>query len=338
LEEKRAGVPPKSWYRINRAAVKALIHARATTQSGAFRHSRKADNAIPGCPLRPSQNGGKRQFNTKNTSEITPDSTARLPFSPKADSTSDDAAVDQQLVETLIRHQVNRVDAVRLARDFPEECWRQLEYLKHLPPRTNLGGWLRSAILNGNSAPAGWDEAKRKVAQQERHEQHLAVERTREAYRAMHLTAYRKYLAASEAELASMLHKVHSDFVASEKERRLRLERSPVSEVMREKILREFHLPEARLDRLEEFLAGRNDHPVLSFWKWDAARSNYLRSTNKEVCDSNSNRNQQPQGGRWQDNNGAEPRHSSGDGRTASPGSRLGPTSALHNGGSTGWK
>ena len=71
---------------------------------------------------------------------------------------------DGDIVDRLIAHDVNRMDAVRLAAEMPEECCRQLEYLPYVSTfRSGKGAYLRSAIEGSYGAPKGYREAQQRA-------------------------------------------------------------------------------------------------------------------------------------------------------------------------------
>jgi hypothetical protein len=82
------------------------------------------------------------------------------------------AAVEEEneeirgLIASLLAAEVNRADAIRLARDRPEECRRQLEYLPFVSEFTSgKGAYLRTAIEQGFGPAKGWHrEQKRQQA------------------------------------------------------------------------------------------------------------------------------------------------------------------------------
>jgi hypothetical protein len=90
------------------------------------------------------------------------------------------------LIEKLVEQGVNRVDAKRLARENPEECMRQLEYLPFVTEfRTSRGAYLRSAIEKGFGAPVAFEQRQLENDKQRlRQEQDNARKSTLEARRA----------------------------------------------------------------------------------------------------------------------------------------------------------
>ncbi len=108
---------------------------------------------------------------------------------------------------------MNRSDALRLARDFPDECERQLEFLPFVSEfRSSKGAYLRAAIEQGFSPPTGWDEAQRKrresaqaeVAGQERR-QREAERKAENAERTARLDAEKARIQAEEPEAWTVL-------------------------------------------------------------------------------------------------------------------------------------
>lgn len=89
------------------------------------------------------------------------------------------AEANPDLVRQLIAADVNRADAVRLARDFAEECTRQLAFLPYVERFTKgRGAYLAAAIRDGYGPPVGYDAA---VARQEASE---ATQRNNDARKA----------------------------------------------------------------------------------------------------------------------------------------------------------
>lgn len=69
------------------------------------------------------------------------------------------------LARRLMAEGVNKADAERLAREKPDECRRQLEFLPFVQKfRTSKGAWLRSAVEGKYGPPPGYQSAKPAVA------------------------------------------------------------------------------------------------------------------------------------------------------------------------------
>ena len=65
------------------------------------------------------------------------------------------------LAQGLIQNGVNRGDALRLAKDSPEECRKQLSYLPFVGTfKRSKGAYLRVAIEQGFAAPSGFEAAQ----------------------------------------------------------------------------------------------------------------------------------------------------------------------------------
>src|SRR5262249_15203301 len=94
-----------------------------------------------------------------------------LKTSQKTSATADPSAA--VLVEELVSHDLNRGDAIRFVREKPDECRRQLEFLRFLIQRgfvfkTSKGGFLRTAIKEENGPPTGYLEARKASSRQAR--------------------------------------------------------------------------------------------------------------------------------------------------------------------------
>ncbi|NEP59599.1 MAG: replication protein [Symploca sp. SIO2G7] len=75
---------------------------------------------------------------------------------------------EELLKEKLVEYGVNRFDAKRLAKDNPEECRRQLEFINFQDDfRSSKGAYLRSAIEQGFAPPKRYLEEKEREKQEE---------------------------------------------------------------------------------------------------------------------------------------------------------------------------
>lgn len=74
----------------------------------------------------------------------------------------EEPAPDEELVASLREAKLSQRDAQRLARERPEECRRQLEYLPYRDQQTPGGGLLFKAIVEGWAAPAKWETARKR--------------------------------------------------------------------------------------------------------------------------------------------------------------------------------
>jgi len=78
----------------------------------------------------------------------------------------------EALVEALVAHEMNRVDARRLAREKPQECRRQLAFLPYVEAfKSGKGAYLRAAIEGGYGPPGGYEEARRREQDRLRREE-----------------------------------------------------------------------------------------------------------------------------------------------------------------------
>lgn len=129
-------------------------------------------------------------------------------------SPSDTAAFDE-LSAKLIALKVSPKDAARLARDFPGECARQIEYFPFQDKVKSQGAFLRRAIENDYAPPQKWiDEMDRREAME------LAQRRAAEQQKAreQQQRQQREQMAASEVRAAE-LDKMYESLDASTQER-----------------------------------------------------------------------------------------------------------------------
>jgi hypothetical protein len=342
LEENKRGVPSKLWFRINRAAVKRLLQAQAgsrtngsdgngpcgggqigreqddANQDGGKRHSRMAESAIQVCAERSHKPVRSRPANTKTTPDTTTEITAAAP--PPAAQGQKAAAVDNELVRQLLVHQMNRSDAVRLALAKPDECRRQLEYLCYLPPREKPGGWLRVAIENEHGAPDEYLAKKRAETQEAEAARRAAFEKARQNHEVSHRATYLAYLEHREAELQYTHPGAIAAFLAREEEERARYQRAPLTPTMLERVLRDHERRESYLERLRTFLSQFPDCAIVDFWTWDATLNLHPFRGENGTADDDHYRNHQPEGGRRQNDDRAQPGGRSGERRA--PGAR----------------
>jgi hypothetical protein len=106
--------------------------------------------------------------NKKTEQQEVREDSSRTPLSEHSDDISSTSAAavsdqsledDDALIACLHGHGVNRADAVRLVKEQPEECRRQLDYLPFVPTFTSgKGAYLRSAIEQGFGPPKKYTE------------------------------------------------------------------------------------------------------------------------------------------------------------------------------------
>ncbi len=110
----------------------------------------------------PNKNLLSEEYTQENSS-----SKKRGPEPPPAQPVEVSAAAS--LVEELVANDLNHSAALRLARERPDECRRQLEYLPHVAEFTSSrGAYLRSAIEQGFGPPKGYAHAQEREAQEAR--------------------------------------------------------------------------------------------------------------------------------------------------------------------------
>lgn len=155
------------------------------------------------------------KISTKNTAADRTGSPRREPDTKGAAAAvpREEAASPGELAAELIAAEVNRADALRLARDKPEECRRQLGFLPYVAVfKSGKGAYLRSAIEQGFGPPREWHEAKQAARQTEEQErkraaaQEAARERRRvEAERATQLESARARFMADRQQWQQIL-------------------------------------------------------------------------------------------------------------------------------------
>jgi len=183
------------------------------------------------------------------------------------------AGPSSELVSALLAHDMNRDDAVRLARLKPEECARQLAYLpfKLAELRGSPGAWLRCAIEGGYGPPVGYRRAQEASEQRERAAQERAAQHARAVHERMHRAAYLTYV----SETVTLLRESHPDvwrvFEETETRARAACESAPISRAGVEKCLASLAMPEHRLERLLSYFVPQG--LLLTFWQWDRSQN-----------------------------------------------------------------
>jgi hypothetical protein len=168
------------------------------------------------------------------------------------------------LIEKLVEQGVNRVDAKRLAKENPEECLRQLDYLPFVTEfRTSRGAYLRSAIEKGFGAPVAFEQQ-----QQESEKQRLKQEQ--EQTRRVTLEARRASSDASiDTELIRLENEAPEAFQAflvyvEEQRRVVRVRFSGLSDSARQRMLHALDTPERRRTLYHEWQQSNTQNPVKS--------------------------------------------------------------------------
>ena len=134
----------------------------------------------------------------------------------------------EPLFHALVAAGMNPPDARRLARQDPEECRRQLDYLPHHARLEKPGGWLRKAIEGQFTAPEGFKALKARADHERKRREAVsvqnAVQSAQEARRAQIVAEAVTLLdqskkSASEANLASLT--AFEEYYARERSRRV---------------------------------------------------------------------------------------------------------------------
>lgn len=168
-----------------------------------------------------------------------------------------DAAAGSLVCE-LVSHGVSRTAAERYAREKPEDCRRQLEYLPFATFRTTKGAYLANAIRDAYGPPAGYEtERARKDREHEAAVRHLARESRRER-----AGAIRDEMLARVGEAYRELEKSQGeaflafcDHVEKERAKTARIA-NHLSPERREAHLAAFDRPERRLELFAAWIEG----------------------------------------------------------------------------------
>lgn len=276
IEETKHGLPARLWIRVNRPAVKRILQEYAETQwskreqlfqDGGFRHPGLSETARLDRTSAPSKAERNRPANTKTTPKTSLQRSAASSINRDEECV---AAAEPELVEELRSYDLNRADALRLASTKPDECRRQLEYLRYLPARNNPGGWLRDAIENEHGAPAGYHQAKKRDEILARRAEQSALESARMRHEVAHRESFFKYLTHCEGELRKTHPEAFSAFMAQDAQERARLERAPLTPRMLAEVLEDFDRLEHYLQRFERYFSQQPDCAILGFWDWDS--------------------------------------------------------------------
>jgi len=176
-------------------------------------------------------------------------------------------------VQELVFHELNRTDALRLAKHNPEECRRQLDFLpfkvatmggeQHFT--SGKGAYLRAAIEGAYAPPPGYRQEQERRQKTERQAQQKRLTQARRNHQERFWEAYQGYLGEVEDELATSLPEAYRAFREQEQKTRTTLARLRVK-----RPLEEFETQTAHQQRLLEFFSKVADSPVLDFWEWDA--------------------------------------------------------------------
>jgi hypothetical protein len=167
-----------------------------------------------------------------------------------------EGAAAEALVDELVSHGVGRTAAARFAREKPETCLRQLEYLPHASFRTTKGAWLANAIQGEFGPPSGYEAEKARKARERdataRVRREMANQKRgaaiREASAARLSIAYQKlHASGSEALLA------FNEFVGKERAKTARIA-IYLSPERRDELLASFDSPGRRLELFDAWM------------------------------------------------------------------------------------
>jgi hypothetical protein len=198
-----------------------------------------------------------KSLDTETTTEITTAASGPVP----QDSPGDVAAA---LVEELVSHGVGRAAAKRFAREKPETCRRQLQYLPYARFKSK-GAWLANAIRDDYGPPRGYEEATaRKAREQDAEDRRLARKALqqhglaiREEKAARLRAAYRQL-----EEKGGEALRAFGEYVEQERARTGRVARHLSSPARRAEALAAFDRPEQRLELFEAWMNSGAGFPV----------------------------------------------------------------------------
>jgi hypothetical protein len=195
------------------------------------------------------------------------------PVPPESNAT----AAAALLVEELVTQSLNRADAIRLAREKPEECRRQLAYLPFKIAelggehqfRSGKGAYLRRAIEQEFAAPKSYREVKARGDKTQEEADRARLRKEEKArLEALH-PAYLEYLRSVEHDLSAQHSQVHHDLTQAldaERQKVIRTCKNPDSSMRKNWLL--------SLDGgplwIDHMLAVCKHHgiPVLTFEEW----------------------------------------------------------------------
>lgn len=226
-----------------------------------------------------AENGGEQPPSTEQhqNPSSAPTETNPAPLEP----------ADATLVERLVAAQLNRSDAERFARQCPDVCLRQLDYLPYVEEfKISQGAYLRRAIEGDYGPPGGYSRAHaaRKRALANDHRQAKETSRqaegdARQSHRERFYGAFCAHVIQTVDGLETALPAASAAFGKEEEKTRDTLANGPFAgRPLTVKSLQEFDLPVARAERFLAFVRGATRRfpelshlPHLDFWKWDEA-------------------------------------------------------------------
>lgn len=138
------------------------------------------------------------------------------------------------LIENLVEQQLNRVDAIRLAQEKPEECQHQLNYLPFKISeiggedqfRTGKGAYLRRAIEQEFAPPKSYQEHQLRIQKQQKAETQARQRHEKEARQERLRPEYFAYLKTIEGHLKTHVPRAHEHFqaiLATERQKAMRM-------------------------------------------------------------------------------------------------------------------
>ena len=218
LEMRRRGAPPKLYYRLNMDKLEAATPVSKVTK----RHIRTLHNVTFECDKTAhSYIRNNKEYYRDNNKERNADcaegaeAVAAAP-APGEATPCDVVVIDGSLVELLVKEGIVAPAARQLAKDNPEECRRQLEYVPFVKNiRSTRAGYLRRAIELRFDPPPGYLKAEKQrprvpeeVTQAERQkltDQREALRRQVDEMRLDHPERFRQFLADYEKNKAEAM-------------------------------------------------------------------------------------------------------------------------------------
>lgn len=195
---------------------------------------------------------------------------------------ADDPATGE-LIALLVEADLNRSDAERFARERPEVCRRQLEYLPHVKEfKSSRGAYLRRAIEGDFGAPTAYarqqsqQQARQKAeaATQEHRAQGQAQasqEKARRSHEDRFQGAYEAYVRERVGDASKTQPGAFAALERAEAAQRSTYTTGPLAgRPLTLKALEVFDQEASRLERAREFWCQQGV-PVLGFWEWDEA-------------------------------------------------------------------
>lgn len=209
------------------------------------------------------------------------------PLDAEISGASDDPGT-RELIALLISADLNRGDAERFAREQPEVCRRQLEYLPFVKEfKSSRGAYLRRAIEGAFGAPAAYvrqqarQEAKAASAtQQDQEQDEKRHVKAREGHQKRLYGAFEQYLRERVGEASKTQPRDATTFLAQEATQRSSYTSGPLAgRPLTLKALEVFEQEASQLERARLFWC-KQGVKVLDFWEWD-------RSLNPEPFELN---------------------------------------------------